>query len=145
MKMANHSMLKVYVILQHQLAEQAGIISCSNDTNSPWLMDAESFERLGANVIRIYQSADDNSDESKKFIRQLYKLYSIYTLFPLPMPMHDVDFSSPDLGKDIKKEILKKVNDYKDTPGILCWLIGNEIDYSFYDDNINWSISDTNV
>lgn len=117
----------------------------SNDTNSPWLTDAESFERIGANVIRIYQSADDNSDESKKFIRQLYKLYSIYTLFPLPLTMHDVDFSSPDFRRDVKKQILNKVNDYKDTPGILLWLIGNEVDYSFYDDNINWATANTNI
>lgn len=109
------------------------------DLNSPWLTDADLMQAMGANTIRIYNKGTETDQEDfKKFIRQMYKLYSIYTVFPLPLNMHGANFSSSEFKARMKKEILDTVEEYKGTPGILLWLLGNEIDYFFYDDKAFW-------
>ncbi|MBU1078778.1 MAG: hypothetical protein KKH98_15885 [Spirochaetes bacterium] len=108
-----------------------------NDENKPWLQDGDLMDSMGVNTIRIYTSGSD-PDSCKKFIRQMYKLYSINTVFPLPLDMHGVDFASQEELDKAKEKILDMVREYKDTPGILLWLVGNEIDYYFYDNRSNW-------
>ncbi|MDD5066525.1 MAG: hypothetical protein PHF84_05710 [bacterium] len=109
------------------------------DLNSPWLVDADLMQAMGVNVIRIYNKGTETGmEEFTRFIRQMYKLYSIYTVFPLPLNMQGANFASEEYKARAKKEILETVEQYKDTKGILVWLLGNEIDYSFFDDKAFW-------
>ncbi len=112
-----------------------------NDTNAPWFTDGEYMERMGVNTVRIYERGD-NPETTKKFIRQMYKIYSIYTIFPLPLDMQAANFASKKYKEKVTNKILDIVREYKDTPGILVWLIGNEIDYYFYDDKAYWATKD---
>ncbi|MBN1899320.1 MAG: hypothetical protein JW827_11130 [Spirochaetes bacterium] len=111
------------------------------DENKPWFIDGDYMERMGVNTVRIYSAGKDD-EACKKFIRQMYKLYSVYTLFPLPLTMHGADFSSEAYKEKLKKKILDTVREYKNTPGVLLYLLGNEIDYFFYDDRAYWETSE---
>lgn len=108
-----------------------------SDDPSVRFVDAEKMQQMGANTLRMYHPGSD-VEGTQKFIRQLYKLYSMYTIFPLPLEMQGADYSSAQFRKTIKKDILKMVREYKDTPGIVVWLLGNEIDYFFTDDKAYW-------
>jgi hypothetical protein len=100
-------------------------------------VDADKIQLMGANTLRIYSPGQD-AEGTQKFIRQLYNLYSMYTIFPLPLTMHGADFLSSDYRNKMKSEILEMVRTYKDTPGILVWLLGNEIDFYLTDDKAYW-------
>lgn len=108
-----------------------------SDMDKPWHIDAGFMEKMGVNTVRIY-SPGQNNQTAQKFIRQMYKLYSIYTIFPVSIEIERSNFASKNFKNDIKKQILDLIDEYKDTPGILVWLIGNEIDYFFYDDRASW-------
>ncbi len=108
-----------------------------DDENAPWFTDGDYMERMGVNTVRIYKTGKD-SEVARRFIRQMYKIYSIYTIFPVPLNMNGADFASKKWKNLTKKKILNTVKLYKDTPGILVWLIGNEVDYFFYDDKAFW-------
>lgn len=112
-----------------------------SDDPSIRFVDAEKMQLMGANVLRMYHPGSD-MDGTQKFIRQLNRLYSIYTIFPLPLEMQGADYASPQYRNTIKKEILKMVRDYKDTDGIIVWLLGNEVDYYFSDDKAFWETKD---
>lgn len=112
-----------------------------SDDPSIRFIDAEKMQQMGANVLRMYHPGSDK-EGTQKFIRQLNRLYSIYTIFPLPLEMQGADYSSPQFRNSIKKEILKMVREYKDTPGIIVWLLGNEIDYYLSDDKAFWGSKD---
>lgn len=108
-----------------------------SDDNRLWLTDAEYMEKMGVNAIRIYNSGKV-PDDCKKFIRQMYRLFSINTVFPLPLPMQGIDYTAEEERERVKKKILETVKEFKDTPGIVVWLLGNEIDYFFYDQYSFW-------
>ena len=108
-----------------------------SDDPSVRFVDAEKMQSMGANVLRMYHPGSD-MEGTQKFIRQLNRLYSIYTVFPLPLEMQGADYASPQFRNTIKKDILRMVNEYKDTDGIIVWLLGNEIDYYLTDDKAYW-------
>ncbi len=112
-------------------------VNLYSDDPSIRFVDAEKMQLMGVNTLRIYHPGRE-TEGTQKFIRQLHNLYSIYTLFPLPLEMQGADFSSKNYLASVRKQILRMVRDYKDTPGIIVWLIGNEIDYFFTDDKAFW-------
>ncbi len=112
-----------------------------SDPNKPWIVDGKLMQEMGVNTIRLYQ-AHENSEEVKEVIRTLYELYGIRTIlghwlgfWEYPCPFYgDKDFQDR-----IKKEVLEMVNLYKDEPGILLWILGNENNYSCLGQVHPWS------
>lgn len=103
-----------------------------SDPNKPWEVDGKLMKEMGVNTIRLYQ-VHSNSDEVRKVIRDLYEKYGIRTIlgswlgfWEYPCPFYgDKKFQDR-----IKKEVLEMARLYKDEPGVLMWVLGNENNYS---------------
>ncbi|MHB8155272.1 MAG: glycoside hydrolase 5 family protein [Candidatus Omnitrophota bacterium] len=103
-----------------------------SDKSKPWIADGKLMKEMGVNTIRLYQSHED-PEEVKQVIRDFYNLYGIRTLmgdwlgfWEYPCPFYgDAKFQ----GK-VKNNVIAMVNLYKDEPGILGWILGNENNYS---------------
>jgi len=112
-----------------------------SDSNKPWIVDGKLMQEMGINTIRIYK-VGENPEAVKKVIKDLYELYGIRTIlghwlgfWEYPCPF----YGDKDFQERIKKEILEMVNLYKDEPGILLWILGNENNYSFSGQVNPWS------
>ncbi len=99
---------------------------------------------MGVNTVRIYQS-HENAEEVRAVIRGLYQLYGIRTIlghwlgfWEYPCPF----YASKDFQERIKKEVLEMVNLYRDEPGVLLWVLGNENNYSCLGQVNPWSSSE---
>ena len=103
-----------------------------SDPNKPWIVDGKLMKEMGVNTIRLYQ-AHDNVDAVKQVIRDLYNLYGIRTLlghwlgfWEYPCPFYgDKKFQD-----NVKQQVLEMVRLYREEPGILGWILGNENNYS---------------
>ncbi len=105
------------------------------DRDMPMLRD------MGVNVIRQYVGIPP------KWVEYIYKNYGIYTVvnhamgrygFTIDGVWHpSVDYSDPKMRKAITDEIVAMVEGFKDTPGMLFWLLGNENNYG-----LHWSSSE---
>jgi hypothetical protein len=112
-----------------------------SDTNKPWIVDGKLMKEMGVNTIRLYQ-AHDNPEEVKQVVRDLYNLYGIRTLlgdwlgfWEYPCPFYgDKKFQDK-----VKQQVINMVNLYKDEPGILGWILGNENNYSCLGQVHPWS------
>jgi len=112
-----------------------------SDANSPWLLDGKLMKEMGINTVRIYQ-VGSNPESVKKVIRDLYEKFGIRTVlgnwlgfweYPCPFYGHK------DFQERVKKEVLDMVNTYKDEPGVLFWILGNENNYSCFGRVNPWS------
>ena len=112
-----------------------------SDPNKPWLVDGKLMQEMGVNTIRVYQCGEDPEDV-KKVIRDLYQLYGIRMImghwlgfWEYPCP----GYGEKDFKERVRKEVLSMVDLYKDEPGILFWVLGNENNYSFSGQVNPWS------
>ena len=103
------------------------------DPNQPWKVDGELMRQMGVNTVRFYQAPED-LEAGKKVVNDLYQLYGIRSImghwlgfWEYPCPR----YADSDFREKIKKEVLEMVRAYKDEPGILLWILGNENNYSF--------------
>ena len=103
-----------------------------SDGSRPWIVDGKLMQAMGVNTIRLYQS-HEHAEELRQMIRDLYQLYGIRTIlghwlgfWEYPCPL----YGDKAFKERIKKEALEMVNLYKDEPGILLWILGNENNYS---------------
>jgi len=102
------------------------------DPNKPWLVDGKLMKEMGVNTIRLYQS-HEHAEEVREVIRDLYQRYGIRTIlgdwlgfWEYPCPFYgDKEFQDK-----VKKQVLDMVSLFKDEPGILLWVLGNENNYS---------------
>ena len=111
------------------------------DPNSPWLVDGKLMQEMGVNTIRLYKSGENN-EQVKKVIGDLYEKYGIRTImghwlgfWDYPCPL----YADKGFQEKIKKQVLNMVNTYKDEPGILLWILGNENNYSCFGKGSSWS------
>lgn len=103
-----------------------------SDPNKPWLVDGKLMKEMGVNTIRLYQACGKPED-MKKVIKDLYELYGIHTIlgdwlgfWEYPCPFYgDKKFQDK-----VKNDVLEIVKAYKDEPGVLMWVLGNENNYS---------------
>jgi hypothetical protein len=103
-----------------------------SDKAKPWIVDGKLMKEMGVNTVRLYQAHED-SEEVKQVIRDLYNLYGIRTLlgdwlgfWEYPCPFYgDKKFQDK-----VSQQVLEMVRLYKDEPGILGWILGNENNYS---------------
>ncbi len=111
------------------------------DTNKPWLLDGAMMKDMGVNTVRFYR-AGKNPEEVKKVLDDLYHKYHIHALmghylgfWNWPPP----NYADPEFTEKVRTEVLEMVRLYKDSPGVLMWVLGNENNYSF-DQNVQpWS------
>ena len=110
------------------------------DPNKPWIVDGKLMKQMGINTVRIYEPGKD-SQAVKSVIRDLYRLYGIrvilgnwlgYWQYPCPF------YGDKTFQDNVKKEVLDMVNIYKDEPGVLLWILGNENNYSCLGDVHSW-------
>ncbi len=93
------------------------------------------LKAMGVNVIRVYAGIP------ARWVKHIYERYGIYTavnhsiarygysLDGVWIPPDRIDYSDPRLRAAVKAEFLKLVDDLKDTPGVLFWMLGNENNY----------------
>jgi len=103
-----------------------------SDTNKPWLVDGDLMQKMGINTIRLYQGHED-TNEVRRVIKDLYERYGIRTImgnwlgfWEYPCPF----YGSKAFQDRIRKEALDMVKEYKNEPGLLFWVLGNENNYS---------------
>ena len=93
---------------------------------------------MGVNAIRVYAGVPP------KWVRYIHERYGIYTVLNHTVGRYgysldgvwyrSVDYSSPKFRAALKAEVLALVEQFRDTPGVLVWLLGNENNYG-----LSWS------
>lgn len=111
------------------------------DPNKPWDTDGKMMKSMGVNTVRFYRMGK-NPEEVKEVISGLYQKYGIYSLvgdylgfWSWPPP----NYADEQFKDKIKIQVLEMVRLYKDTPGVLMWVLGNENNYSFDRNVQRWS------
>ncbi len=107
-------------------------------------LDAEMglLKNMGVNTIRVY------SGMQPKWIAYIYENYGIYTMlndsfgrYGLTIDgawMPNTEYSDPKVRKQLMKVAEDMVKDYKDTPGLLMYMLGNENNYG-----LSWGGAET--
>ena len=100
------------------------------------------LKAMGGNAIRTYVGI------TPRWVRHIYERYGIFTILNHAMGRYGVtvggvlsantDYSDPRAREVLTAEIEEMVNDFKDTPGLLMWLLGNENNYGLV-----WSSAET--
>jgi len=101
-------------------------------------LDAEMglLKNMGVNVIRQYTGAQP------KWIQYIYENYGIYTMLNHSFGRYGLtingawvpvtDYSDKATQELLLSEVTKLAEDYKDTPGLLMFLLGNENNYGLF-------------
>ncbi|MFH1202595.1 MAG: hypothetical protein V1674_06920 [Candidatus Omnitrophota bacterium] len=111
----------------------------SQDKHRPWQTDAPLMFEAGVNVIRLYHPGKDIAN-IKKMISYFYRKYGIRTILGHWLGFwegHCSSYGDKDFRQRIKSDCLEMVRTFKDEPGILMWVLGNENNYSFGPQNLN--------
>lgn len=91
---------------------------------------------MGVNTIRVYTGIP------KKWITYIYENYGIYTMlnhsfgrYGLTIDgawMGNTEYADPRVREILLRETKELVQEYKDTPGLLLFLLGNENNYGLF-------------
>jgi hypothetical protein len=91
---------------------------------------------MGVNAIRVYTGIP------KKWIQYIYEKYGIYTMLNHSFGRYglsldgawvaNTEYSDPRVKKLLLSEVKEITEDYKDTPGLLLYLLGNENNYGLF-------------
>ncbi|MFC1708596.1 glycoside hydrolase family 2 TIM barrel-domain containing protein [Candidatus Omnitrophota bacterium] len=112
-----------------------------SDIKQPWKVDGELMKKMGVNTVRFYEAGQD-PDAVRKVIHDMYEQYGIRTVmghwlgfwnYPAPF------YADEGFREGVKDSVLKMVSEYKDEPGVLFWVLGNENNYSFAGRVNGWS------
>ena len=115
-----------------------------SDTVIKTALDSEMsmLSKMGVNTIRQY------SKIPPKCINYIYEEYGIYTMLNHSFGRYgltlngnwvgNTEYSDPLTQEVLLSEITQMVEDYKDTPGLLLYLLGNENNYGLF-----WGGSET--
>ena len=100
------------------------------------------LKAMGGNAIRAYVGI------TPRWVQHIYEEYGIYTVLNHAVARYGVtvggvfnantDYSDPRARAVVMGEIEDMVNTFKDTPGVLMWLLGNENNYGLV-----WSSAET--
>ncbi|MGD8826043.1 MAG: glycoside hydrolase family 2 TIM barrel-domain containing protein, partial [Myxococcales bacterium] len=98
--------------------------------------DMRWLKEMGVNVIRQYLGIPP------RWIQYIYEKYGIHTVLNHTVGrygmtidgvwVNPVDYSEERFRSLVKEQITSLVRQYKDTPGLLMWLLGNENNYGLY-------------
>ncbi|MCG3204519.1 MAG: hypothetical protein KCHDKBKB_01234 [Elusimicrobia bacterium] len=105
--------------------------NCKRDMGEAIVGDGRILKSLGINTLRAYHHLYD-----KEFFRKLHKDYGFYILCGDLLGGYAVgsgatwaegtDYSNPKQQETMLAGLEKMVNEYKDEPYILMWVLGNE-------------------
>ena len=94
------------------------------------------LKNMGVNVIRQYTGVP------ARWIKYIYENYGIYTMLNHSFGRYGLtldgvwtpvtDYSDPRTQEFLLSEIDKLVKEYKNTPGLLMYLLGNENNYGLF-------------
>jgi Glycosyl hydrolases family 2, TIM barrel domain len=94
------------------------------------------LRNMGVNTIRQYTGVP------AKWIKYIYENYGIYTMLNHSFGRYgltikgrweaNTDYSSPAVAALLLKEVKDMVTQYKETPGVLLFLLGNENNYGLF-------------
>jgi hypothetical protein len=97
--------------------------------------DFQLMKEMGINTLRIYHHGSVN----KELLRQLYKDYGIRVVMGDLIGMYAVasgadwytgtDFTSESQKEKMRESVRQMINEFKDEPYILMWMLGNESNY----------------
>lgn len=111
------------------------------DPGKPWLLDGRLMKQMGVNTVRIYRSGKD-PEEVNRVLSDLHSKYGIRALmghylgfWNWPPP----NYADREFCDEVKAQVLEMVRMYKNNPGVLMWVLGNENNYSFDDNVQRWS------
>lgn len=100
------------------------------------------LKELGVNTIRVYEGIQP------KWITYIYKKYGIYTMLNHSFGRYGVsingnwqqetDYTNVNAQKSLLAEVVQMTKTYKNTPGLLLFLLGNENNYGLF-----WAGSET--
>lgn len=98
--------------------------------------DMSMLKNMGVNAIRVYTGIP------QKWITYIYKNYGIYTMLNYSFGRYGVtldgawmphtDYSDPRVQKLLLQKVKELAEDYKNTPGLLLYLLGNENNYGLF-------------
>lgn len=96
--------------------------------------DFQLFKEMGVNTVRLYHHA-----ANKELLRQLYKDYGIRVIMGDMLGMYaagsgagwyeGTDYTNPKHLESMRNSVRQMVEEYKDEPYILMWMLGNESNY----------------
>jgi hypothetical protein len=101
-------------------------------------LDAEMpmLNNMGVNAIRVYLGIQP------KWIKYIYEKYGIYTMINHSFGRYgltlngtwvlNTEYADPRVHDLLLKEVTKMVEEYKNTPGLLLYLLGNENNYGLF-------------
>ena len=101
-------------------------------------LDAEMsmLQSIGVNAIRVYTGIQP------KWIRYIHEKYGIYTMINHSFGRYgltlngqwvpNTDYADPGVRDLLLKEVTEMVEEYKNTPGLLLYLLGNENNYGLF-------------
>jgi len=112
--------------------------------DKPWITDGKLLKKMGANAVRLYRLGK-NEQAVRRVINDLYRKYGIRSFVGHYLGFWDwppANYADANFRKNMVAEVVNTVKKYKDEPGILGWILGNENNYSF-DRNIRtWTNED---
>ncbi|MFH1505023.1 MAG: glycoside hydrolase family 2 TIM barrel-domain containing protein [Candidatus Omnitrophota bacterium] len=95
--------------------------------------DFQLMKEMGVNVLRLYHQP---FELNKKVLSQIYEKYGIYIILGDFLGKYALgsganweagtDYDNPEHQKNMLESVRKMVNEFKDEPYILMWLLGNE-------------------
>lgn len=94
------------------------------------------LKNMGVNTIRVYTGIQP------KWIQYIYENYGIYTMLNHSFGRYGLtldgawephtDYNDPRVKELLLKEVTELVSEYKNTPGVLLFLLGNENNYGLF-------------
>ncbi|WP_340202423.1 glycoside hydrolase family 2 TIM barrel-domain containing protein [Ascidiimonas sp. W6] len=100
------------------------------------------LKNMGVNVIRVYTGIQP------KWVKYIYENYGIYTMLNHSFGRYgltlngtwvpNTEYSDPDAREFLLKEATNMVKEFKDTPGLLLFMLGNENNYG-----LSWGGAET--
>ncbi|MCX5710775.1 MAG: hypothetical protein NT060_02240 [Candidatus Omnitrophica bacterium] len=108
------------------------------DANEPTVGDFKLMKEMGANTIRLYHHPQK---VNKEVLRDMYEAYGIRVIMGDFLGKYAIgsgaawnpgtDYNNEEQKKAMMDSVLSMVNEYKDEPYVLFWLLGNENVYGY--------------
>jgi hypothetical protein len=104
------------------------------DPDEPAVGDFQLFKDMGVNTLRLYHHA-----ANKELLRELYAKYGIRVIMGDMLGMYaagsgaawyeGTDYTNPEHLENMRASVRKMVEEHKDEPYVLMWMLGNESNY----------------
>ncbi len=108
------------------------------DNDEPAVGDFKLMQEMGVNTIRLYHHP---LKVNKEILRDLYQKFGIRVIMGDFLGKYAIgsgaswypgtDYNNPEHKKKMLESVTQMVNEFKDEPYILFWLLGNENVYGF--------------